>query len=90
MKYDDIIKKLKYLSNPKSIEGMAKYGITPKKIYGVSIPDLRKFVRKIQKMNSSSAKWIASDAIRELTSKAVQKRLRGKTRKKVQIDFIKC
>jgi len=53
VKYDNIIKKLKYLSNPKSIEGMAKYGITPKKTYGVSIPDLRKFVIKIQKMNSS-------------------------------------
>lgn len=32
--------------------------------------------RDIQKMDSKSAKWIASDAIRELTSAAVQKRLR--------------
>ncbi|NIM91946.1 MAG: DNA alkylation repair protein [Candidatus Aminicenantes bacterium] len=32
--------------------------------------------RNIQKMDSKSAKWIASDAIRELTSTAVQKRLR--------------
>lgn len=34
--------------------------------------------RDIQKMDSRSAKWIASDAIRELTSEAVQKRLRSK------------
>ncbi len=32
--------------------------------------------KDIQKMDSKSAKWIASDAIRELTSAAVQKRLR--------------
>lgn len=31
--------------------------------------------REIQKMDSKSAKWIASDALRELTSKAIQKRL---------------
>lgn len=31
--------------------------------------------KEIQKMNSKSAKWIAFDAIRELTSEAVQKRL---------------
>ncbi|MFQ5640245.1 MAG: DNA alkylation repair protein [bacterium] len=34
--------------------------------------------KEIQEMDSKSAKWIASDAIRELTSKAVQKRLQGK------------
>ena len=30
---------------------------------------------EIQKMDSRSAKWIASDAIRELTGESVQKRL---------------
>jgi 3-methyladenine DNA glycosylase AlkD len=42
-----IIEKLRSLSNPKAIEGMAKYGITPKKTYGVSIPDLRKINKEI-------------------------------------------
>jgi 3-methyladenine DNA glycosylase AlkD len=32
---------------------------------------------RIQKMKSSSAKWVASDALRELKSRQVQKRLRG-------------
>ena len=32
--------------------------------------------QEIQRINSRSARWIASDAIRELTSEAVQKRLR--------------
>ena len=32
---------------------------------------------KIQRINSKSARWIASDALRELTSEAVKKRLRA-------------
>ncbi len=34
--------------------------------------------KEIQKMDPRSAKWIASDAIRELTSEAVQERLQKK------------
>ncbi len=34
--------------------------------------------REIQKIDSKSAKWIASDAIRELTGEKIQKRLKGK------------
>ena len=34
--------------------------------------------REIQKMDPKAAKWIASDAIRELTSEAVQNRLQSK------------
>jgi len=34
--------------------------------------------KEIQKIDSKSAKWIAKDALRELTGEAVQKRLRGK------------
>ncbi len=33
---------------------------------------------EIQKMDSKAAKWVASDALRELTSEAVQERLQGK------------
>jgi len=47
MQYSDILKKLKSLSNPKAVEGMAKYGITPESTYGVSIPNLRKIAREI-------------------------------------------
>ena len=35
-----------------------------------------KTAKEIQRIESKAAKWIASDAIRELTSEAVQKRLR--------------
>jgi len=44
-----ILEKLKSLSNPIAIEGMAKFGITPKKTYGVSIPLLRKMAKEIGK-----------------------------------------
>jgi len=32
--------------------------------------------KKIQKINSKSAKWIAKDAIRELTNEKVQKKIK--------------
>jgi 3-methyladenine DNA glycosylase AlkD len=32
--------------------------------------------KKIQKINSKSAKWIAKDAIRELTSEKVQRKIK--------------
>jgi len=34
--------------------------------------------KEIQKIDSKSARWIASDALRELTSQAVHKRLQRK------------
>ncbi|MEO0093897.1 MAG: DNA alkylation repair protein [candidate division WOR-3 bacterium] len=49
MQYDEILKRLKSLSNPKAVEGMAKYGITAERAYGVSIPNLRKIAKEIGK-----------------------------------------
>jgi len=49
MQYDDILMWLKSLANPKAVEGMARYGITAEKAYGVSIPDLRNIAREIAK-----------------------------------------
>ena len=37
--------------------------------------------RLIRKMKSKSARWIAADALRELTGPAVQKRLKARTRR---------
>lgn len=45
MNYAEIIEKLKSLSNPKNIEGMARFGINPKNTLGVSIPELRKIAK---------------------------------------------
>jgi 3-methyladenine DNA glycosylase AlkD len=48
MKYEQIIKKLKSMANPKNVDGMARFGITPKsKILGISIWELRKLKKDI-------------------------------------------
>ncbi len=50
MSYQEIIKKLESLKNPRNVEGMARFGIRPKtKVYGVAIPELRKIAKEIKK-----------------------------------------
>jgi 3-methyladenine DNA glycosylase AlkD len=49
MKYEEILKELKSLSNSKAVEGMARFGINPKNTYGVSIPNLRTIAKKAGK-----------------------------------------
>jgi 3-methyladenine DNA glycosylase AlkD len=50
MEYQEVIKKLEALKNPKNIEGMARFGIRPKtKVLGVPIPELRKIAKDIGK-----------------------------------------
>jgi len=49
MEHEDIIKELKSFSNPKNVEGMARFGINPKYALGVNVPVLRKLASKIGK-----------------------------------------
>ncbi len=49
MNIQNILSKLKDLADPKAAEGMARYGILSKKVYGVSIPELRKMAKEIGK-----------------------------------------
>ena len=49
MKYDVILQRLQLLANPTAVNGMAKYGITPGRAYGVSIPNLRRIAREAGK-----------------------------------------
>jgi 3-methyladenine DNA glycosylase AlkD len=44
-----IIKRLKGLADPKSVDGMARYGIKPDRALGVSIPALRKLAKETGK-----------------------------------------
>ncbi|MEE8469807.1 MAG: DNA alkylation repair protein [Dehalococcoidia bacterium] len=46
MQYDEILNRLKTLSDPKAVEGMARYGISPENTYGVSIPKLRSIAKE--------------------------------------------
>ena len=48
-KYSEIVKKLKSLSNPEAVAGMARFGINPENTYGVSIPNLRRMAKEIGK-----------------------------------------
>jgi 3-methyladenine DNA glycosylase AlkD len=43
-----ILERLKSLSNPRAVEGMAHLGINPKNTYGVSIPSLRRMAKEIR------------------------------------------
>ncbi|MCX6776669.1 MAG: DNA alkylation repair protein [Candidatus Micrarchaeota archaeon] len=45
----EILKELKSLSDPKALEGMARFGININNTYGVSIPELRALAKKIGK-----------------------------------------
>jgi len=49
MQYPEIIKKLKSLSNPKNVAGMARFGINSENTLGVAVPHLRKLAREIGK-----------------------------------------
>lgn len=47
MQLDEILRKLESLADPKAVEGMARYGITSKNVYGVSAPNLRAIAKEI-------------------------------------------
>ena len=47
MNIEDILAELKGLGTPKAIKGMAKFGITPERTFGVSMPNLRKMGKRI-------------------------------------------
>ncbi|PKL66291.1 MAG: DNA alkylation repair protein [Methanobacteriales archaeon HGW-Methanobacteriales-1] len=49
MIFEEIIKELESLSNPEDVEGMARFGINPEKVYGVRIPELRRIAKKAGK-----------------------------------------
>ena len=49
MLYEEILNRLKSLSNPEAVAGMARFGINPINTCGVSIPTLRKIARETGK-----------------------------------------
>ena len=60
MKYNDIIQKIKSLSNPEAVKGMARFGINPENTYGVSIPNLRAMAKEIGKDHALAQQLWAS------------------------------
>lgn len=49
MEYEEVMYRLKSLSDPKAVEGMARYGINPEKNLGVSVSSIRKLAKEIGK-----------------------------------------
>lgn len=57
MNYQEIIKNLESLKNPKNVAGMARFGIRPKtKVYGILIPETRKLAKQIGKNHELALK----------------------------------
>jgi 3-methyladenine DNA glycosylase AlkD len=54
MNCDEIITIIKKNGNPKNVEGMIRFGISSNNTYGVSMPFLRKFAKKIGKNHELS------------------------------------
>ncbi len=49
MAYNQVIKKLRAMSNPEAVAGMARFGINPERALGISIPDLRRMAKETGK-----------------------------------------
>ena len=64
MHHQDILEKLKALSDPRAVEGMARFGINPRNTYGVSVPNLRKMAKEIG-MDHDLAQQLWETAVHE-------------------------
>ena len=64
MKYQEIMKKLKSMSNPKNVEDMARFGISPKKNFGLTVAAVRKIAKEIGR-DRKLAKQLWASGIRE-------------------------
>jgi 3-methyladenine DNA glycosylase AlkD len=60
MTHTEILKELKAMSDPASVEGMFRYGIRPRKAYGIRIPVLRKLAKEIGEDHRLAGKLFAS------------------------------
>jgi len=56
LEFEEIIRELEGLSTPENIEGMARFGITPKKTFAVRIPDLRRIAKNAGKDHELAGK----------------------------------
>ena len=60
MNYKEILDRLQSLANPAAVEGMARYGIRPANVLGISIPHLRKLAKEIGKSHELALQLWAS------------------------------
>ncbi len=61
MQYNDIIEKLKSLSDPEAVKGMARYGINLENTYGISSYELQRLAKEMGKDHSLAQQlWTSS------------------------------
>ena len=63
MRYGEIMALLKSHYKPENIKGMARFGITSKKAYGVPMPELRKLARQMGKDHQLARRLWASGVL---------------------------
>ena len=49
MTVDEVVTKLSTLGSPRNVEGMARFGITTGRAFGVPTPVLKEFAREVKK-----------------------------------------
>ena len=60
MRYSEVMQRLKSLSDPEAVKGMARFGINPENTYGVSIPNLRRIAKEAGKDHALAQELWAS------------------------------
>ncbi|MFC2143770.1 DNA alkylation repair protein [Candidatus Aenigmatarchaeota archaeon] len=56
MEYEDIIRELRSMKNPRNIQGMRRFGIQGKEMLGISMPVIRKMAKDIGKDHTLAGK----------------------------------
>jgi len=56
MKYEELIKLLKSMENPKNVEGMQRFGIRGGKMLGISVYEIRRIAKDVGKNHSLALK----------------------------------
>lgn len=59
----EILKKMESAANPANVAGMARFGITAKKVYGLSTPALKKLAREVGKDHALAQQLWATEVL---------------------------
>ena len=59
----DILQRMELAADPAAVAGMARYGITAKKVYGLSMPALKKWAREIGKDHALAQQLWATEIL---------------------------
>ncbi|MFH1226317.1 MAG: DNA alkylation repair protein [Planctomycetota bacterium] len=60
MEFKEVIRQIKSRANPANVAGMARYGIRAKKIYGVSMPVIRRMAKQIGRDHTLAGRlWLS-------------------------------